>query len=243
MLHPGPRARLEVRSARDGPAGDLARPERRRRRLARRAVAGRDCLTPDEASYYLYFVLPPEPARARATGGPVRGDRVLRGPLRAVPRAVRVDRPRGRGARGSTRRPSSAGTATPWACSRFRRALFPLPDFDATRTQNQDASFRVEFRQEVLIARVQRDAASRPTDAAALRPRWRPLPELKKLPGPLLPDQLPVHRDHERLQLQVHLVPGRHHGPPARLHEEGEGRSACWTRSRPSAPGWGRSTR
>ena len=41
--------------------------------------------------------------------------------------------------------------------------------------------------------------------------------------GPLLPDQLPLRRDHERVQLQVHVVPGRDHGPPARLHEEGAG--------------------
>ncbi len=37
---------------------------------------------------------------------------------------------------------------------RFRRALFRLPDFDPTRSQHLGASFRFEFRRELLVQRV-----------------------------------------------------------------------------------------
>ena len=68
---------------------------------------------------------------------------------------------------------------------RFRRALFPLPDFDPGRTQNQGASFRVEFRREVLISRVVVSLAP-PADAHAF-PAVAPLPELRKMPGRFYP--------------------------------------------------------
>ena len=62
---------------------------------------------------------------------------------------------------------------------------------------------------------------------AAARPRRLPRRGAAARPAqdarPLLPDRLPVHRDHQRVQLQVHVVPGRDHGSPARLHEEGAG--------------------
>jgi MoaA/NifB/PqqE/SkfB family radical SAM enzyme len=68
---------------------------------------------------------------------------------------------------------------------RFRRALFALPDFAPERTQNQGASFRIEFRSEVLVSRL---AASLEAPAdAALFPLVAPVPELKKMPGRFYP--------------------------------------------------------
>src|SRR4029079_18690996 len=68
---------------------------------------------------------------------------------------------------------------------RFRRSLFPLPDFDPGRTQNKGASFRGELRREVLISRVAVSLA-RPADADAFRV-VAPLPELRKMPGRFYP--------------------------------------------------------
>ena len=68
---------------------------------------------------------------------------------------------------------------------RFRKALFRLPDFDGTRTQNQEASFRAEFRQEVLIAGLAVTTQA-PENAEAFR-LAAPVPELKKLPGRFYP--------------------------------------------------------
>jgi MoaA/NifB/PqqE/SkfB family radical SAM enzyme len=68
---------------------------------------------------------------------------------------------------------------------RVRRALFALPDFDPGRTQNQGASFRIEFRREVLVCGVR--ASLVPPSGAAAFDRVAPLPELKKLPGRFYP--------------------------------------------------------
>ncbi len=162
-------------------------------------------------------------------------------PARGLPPARRR---RASGSRSSTTGPATASsgcstprpTATrPWdglykpaeqrwqpeaaGLSRFRRAVFPLPDFDPGRTQNHGASFRLEFRRE--LARL----APRGEPRSPARPRGLPrggaAARAAQDAGAPLPHQLPLRRDHERLQLQVHVVPGRDHGPPPRLHEEG----------------------
>ena len=212
LLH-GP-DRLELTVGPGGPAGRPARPARRRRASGRsRTVQGRPCLTPDEASYYLYFVLPAE-FLARAPARALAGGRVLRRPLRAVPRAVRLD---------ATARAECDGLYKPaeqrWDGDAAGPAPLPARALPAARLRS--GAHAEPGR--VLPRRVPPRGADRarggrrcepPADAAAF-PRVAPLPELKKLPGPLLPDQLPLHRDHQRLQLQVHVVPGRHHGPRA----------------------------
>ena len=206
----------------DGPRGrHRASPARATASGKSRTVQGRPCLTPDERSYYLYFVLPAEFLRARAAGGPLARRRVLRRPLRPVPRAVRLDGPRGR-----ARRPLQAGRAALGrrrrrACAASGARSSRCPTSTPARTQNQGASFRVEFRREVLVSRLAVSLAP-PADAAAFTARGAPA-RAEEDAGALLPHQLPLHRDHQRLQLQVHVVPGRHHGPAPRLHEEGEG--------------------
>jgi MoaA/NifB/PqqE/SkfB family radical SAM enzyme len=68
---------------------------------------------------------------------------------------------------------------------RFRRAVFPLPDFDPARTQNLGASFRLEFRKELLVSRIALSLA--PPDELALFPATAPLPELRKMHGRFYP--------------------------------------------------------
>ncbi len=149
-----------------------------------RTVQGRACLAPNESSYYLYFVLPPE-VRARAQKGlwvevEYFGDRHAEfriqyastdgsAPVAGLykPAEQRFD-------------PSSTGLRM------FRRALFPLPDFDPERTQNLGASFRVEFRKEVLVSRLCVRGAP-PADFEAAFPALAPLPELRKMPGRFYP--------------------------------------------------------
>jgi MoaA/NifB/PqqE/SkfB family radical SAM enzyme len=68
---------------------------------------------------------------------------------------------------------------------RFRRAIFCLPDFDPGRTQNLGASFRLEFRSEMLLSGVSVSLLP-PPDLGAF-PGVAPLPELRKMPGRLYP--------------------------------------------------------
>ena len=63
--------------------------------------------------------------------------------------------------------------------------MFHLPDFDPGRTQNHGASFRLEFRRELLVSRVAVGLAP-PPDLEAF-PAVAPLPELRKMPGRFYP--------------------------------------------------------
>ena len=166
----GPRGEIEVPRAGDG-VWDLV------------DVRGRSCLTPDETSYYLYFVLPAELlARAAATlfvDVEYYGDRFGEFRLQYVShdRACTLD--------GRYKDGVQLWTGDAIGLSRFRRALFALSDFDPTRTQNQGASFRLEFRSDLRVSRV-KVSLKVPEDAASL-PAVAPLPELKKLPGRFYP--------------------------------------------------------
>lgn len=146
-------------------------------------VHGRPCLTPDETSYYLYFVLPAELLARTGTALFVEvdyyGDRFGQFRLQYVShdRAATLD-----GLYKSAEQRWSGDAA---GLSRFRRALFPLPDFDPGRTQNQGASFRLEFRSDLRVSAV-RVSVKAPENMAEF-PAMAPLPELKKLPGRFYP--------------------------------------------------------
>ena len=113
-------------------------------------AGGRPCLAPDESSHYLYFTLPAELlARAAERGGSglwldveYFGDRygLFRVHYASTDRAAPVD--------GLYKPAEQRWRSEAAGLRRFRRALFPLPDFEPGRTQNLGASFRVEFRQE-----------------------------------------------------------------------------------------------
>ncbi|HEV7501436.1 MAG TPA: radical SAM protein, partial [Vicinamibacteria bacterium] len=181
LVHGGDGA--EMRVGPDGPTGDILVPREGDGAWEIRTVQGRPCLSPDERSYYLYFVLPPELA-ARARSGlwlevEYLGDRFgqFRVQYASSDRAAEQD--------GLYKAAEQRWDGDAVGLRRFRRALFPLPDFDPTRSQNQGAAFRVEFRREVLITRVAATLAP-PADAAAFS-LVAPRPELRKMPGRFYP--------------------------------------------------------
>ncbi len=167
----------------DGPRGSLRIPDEGDGRFVVRSVQGRPCLTPDESSYYLYCVLPAE-LLARAPGRAwVEVDYFGEDHGRFRVQYASTDHAAEHG--GAYKSAQQLWEPEQVGLRRFRRALFPLPDFDAARTQNLGASFRLEFRSEMLVSRIA-VLLQEPEDLARYRAR-APLPELKKLPGRFYP--------------------------------------------------------
>jgi MoaA/NifB/PqqE/SkfB family radical SAM enzyme len=179
----GGQDRLELTVGPEGPRGDLLVPRAGDGVWEVVTVQGRPCLTPDERSHYIYFVLPAA-FLARAQHGlwlEVEYFGASYGRFR-VQYASADASATGDGAYKSAEQRWDGEAA---GLRRFRRALFPLPDFDPARTQNHGASFRVEFREEVLISRLA-VSLQPPADAAAAT-QVAPLPHLKKMPGRFYP--------------------------------------------------------
>jgi MoaA/NifB/PqqE/SkfB family radical SAM enzyme len=175
------RAELHVES--DGPRGEITVPRGGDGVWELRTVQGRPCLSPDERSHYLYFQLPPA-LRARASSGlwvevEYFGDRFAQFRVQYASTQTGAEHAGLYQPAGQRWDGDAAGL------SRFRTAVFPLPDFDPGRTQNHDASFRIEFRQEVLVSRVA--ASLQPPAVLDSLRAVAPLPELKKLPGRFYP--------------------------------------------------------
>jgi radical SAM protein with 4Fe4S-binding SPASM domain len=175
--------RLELRLTPDGPAGDLVVPRAADGVWEIESVQGRPCLRPDESSYYLYFVVPPA-FLARATRG-LWLDVSYFGDRHAQFRVQYVSSDRGAPLDGLYQPAEQRWSGETVGLRRFRRALFPLPDFDPGRTQNLGASFRIEFRSEVLVSDLI-VTLDPPADLAAF-PLTAPLPDLRKLPGRFYP--------------------------------------------------------
>ena len=184
LLHGSDRAEMTVSPT--GPRGDLGVPRGGDGGWEVVTAGGRPCLTPDESSHYLYFTPPAEfLTRAAEHGEGVWleveyfGDRygLFRVQYASTDGTAPVD--------GLYKPAEQRWRSDAAGLRRFRRALFPLPDFDPGRTQNQGASFRVEFRREVLIARVTATLGP-PADADAFG-LTAPLPELRKMPGRFYP--------------------------------------------------------
>ncbi len=165
----------------DGPRGPIEVPSTGDGVWRTRKEGGRFHLAPDERSYYLYFVLPAE-FRAQARDGLwVEVDYL--GESYAAFRVQYAsldlqDEHEGLYKPAPQRWSGESGLRSP------RRAVFRLPDFDPSRTQNNGASFRIEFRSEVLLAGLTVSLSE--MDLSAL-PATAPLPELKKLPGRFYP--------------------------------------------------------
>jgi len=177
------KGRLELAVTAEGPRGGFAVPSAGDGEWRIVTVGGRPCLTPEESSYYLYFVFP-ESFLERATSGiwvEVEYHGAAFGEFRLQYVSSRREEPWDGLYRPAEQRwaPEGAGLR------RFRRAVFALPDFDPTRTQNEGASFRLEFRRELLVSSVAASLAP-PADLAAF-PAVAPVPELKKLPGRFYP--------------------------------------------------------
>jgi radical SAM protein with 4Fe4S-binding SPASM domain len=175
--------RVDLTVGADGPRGDLTVPSAGDGRWRLVPVDGRTCLAPDEESYYLYFVLPGGFRRRAGTDLWVEveyfGSRYGEFRLQYVSGA-RTEPWEGLYRPAEQRwAPEAAGRRT------FRRAVFPLVGFDPSRRQNEGASFRLEFRSDLLVSRVAA-SLSPPADLAAF-PATAPLPELLKLPGRFYP--------------------------------------------------------
>ncbi len=175
--------RAEMSVASDGPQGDLRVPSAGDGVWELIDVRGRPCLTPDEASYYLYFVLP-EALRARARDG-LWVEVEYSGARFGEFRLQYASREMTRAHAGLYHDAQQRWDGEAAGLERFRRALFALPDFDGTRTQNQGASFRLEFRSDLRVSRVSATCGP-PPDLERFR-AVAPLPELRKLPGRLYP--------------------------------------------------------
>jgi MoaA/NifB/PqqE/SkfB family radical SAM enzyme len=175
--------RLEMRVGPEGPEGAIGVPRRGDGVWEIETVKGRACLVPDEKSYYLYFTLPAE-FRARAREGiwlevEYFGDRS--GQFRVHYASTDGAQPLDELYKPAEQR----WTGDAAGLFRFRRALFALPDFDPDRTQNQGASFRMEFRSDLRVSGV--TASLEPPDDLAAFPSVAPLPELRKMPGRFYP--------------------------------------------------------
>ncbi len=174
---------LEMTVGADGPRGDLGVPRAGDGVWEVTTVQGRPCLTPDESSYYLYFTLP-RPFRDRAQKGlfvdvEYHGDRYaqFRVQYASSDRTAEFD--------GLYKAAEQRFDPDTQGLGRFRRALFLLPDFASARMQNEGASFRIEFRREVLVSKVV-VTLDPPADLAGF-PAVAPTPDLRKMPGRFYP--------------------------------------------------------
>ncbi len=149
-------------------------------------VQGRHCLSPDESSHYLYFVLPAALlARALVRNEGLWVEVEYFGPRYGEFRLQYASRELAAEFAGLYKSAEQRWGGGAAGLRMFRKALFALPDFDPGRTQNLGAAFRIEFRQEVLLGGM-RVGLGPPPDFARF-PLLAPLPELKKLPGRFYP--------------------------------------------------------
>jgi MoaA/NifB/PqqE/SkfB family radical SAM enzyme len=181
LLH-GP-AHAEVVVTPEGPKGALAVPREGDGVWEIVTAQGKPFLAPNESSYYLYFVLPAELlARAQErlfVEVEYYGDRFGQFRLQYA------SRDRGQPWDGLYKDAAQRWTGEAAGLHRLRRSRFELPDFDPGRTQNQGASFRLEFRSDLRVSRVRVDLS--PFEDEHLFPVVAPLPELRKLPGRFYP--------------------------------------------------------
>jgi MoaA/NifB/PqqE/SkfB family radical SAM enzyme len=166
-----------------GPAGDFYVPSAGDGEWETTTVQGRPCLRPTEASYYLYCVLP-EAFRRRAQGG-LWVEVEYHGPRYGEFRLQYASTDRALPWEGLYKPAEQRWQPDAVGLRRFRRAVFRVPDFDTRRTQNQGASFRLEFRRELLVSRLSVSLAP-PPELEAFG-AVAPLPELRKMPGRLYP--------------------------------------------------------
>lgn len=175
--------RLEVEVGPAGPQGDFEMPSGHDGTWEVASAGGRSCLRPTESAYYLYATLPAD-FRRRAGGGlyvEVEYWGARYGEFRLQYASTDPTATENGLYKAAEQRfqPDAMGL------KRFRRAVFHLPDLDPDRTQHLSASFRFEFRSELLLRRVS-VSLEPPADLASF-PATAPVPELRKLPGRFYP--------------------------------------------------------
>ncbi|HXK11649.1 MAG TPA: radical SAM protein [Vicinamibacteria bacterium] len=181
LLHGAERLLVEVGP--EGPAGAFAVPSGGDGEWETTVVQGRPCLRPKASSYYLYCVLP-EAFRRRARAG-LWVEVEYFGPRYGEFRLQYASTGRGEPWNGLYEAAEQRWSPEATGLRRFRRAVFPLRQFDPGRTQNLGASFRFEFRRELLLSRIA-VSLDPPPDVEAF-PAVAPLPDLRKMPGRFYP--------------------------------------------------------
>jgi MoaA/NifB/PqqE/SkfB family radical SAM enzyme len=146
---------LETVVGAEGPRGDVGVPrEGDGTWTLARAVDGSSCLSPgrEPGAHFLYFTIP-DAFRARATSGLwVTIEYFGQGYSPFWVQYASTDH--GAPHDGVYKPALELWVPETDGRLRFRRALYPMRDFDPTRTQNCGASFRVEARKGALIRRV-----------------------------------------------------------------------------------------
>jgi MoaA/NifB/PqqE/SkfB family radical SAM enzyme len=175
--------RLEATVGADGPTGELGVPSGHDGVWETTWVQGRPCLRPTQSSYYIYFALPDSWRRGASSGLTVEVEYF--GPHHGEFRLQYASRDLSQPWEGLYKMAEQRWQPEAAGLRRFRRALFSLPDFDASRSQNLGASFRLEFRRELLVSHVVVTPGAA-VDAARF-PAVAPLPDLRKLPGRFYP--------------------------------------------------------
>jgi MoaA/NifB/PqqE/SkfB family radical SAM enzyme len=175
--------RLEVVIGPQGPEGDFEIPSGYDGTWETTSMGGRACLRPTESAYYLYAVLP-EAFRQRAGGG-VHVEVEYWGAQYGEFRLQYASGDRGAAEQGLYKAAEQRWQPEAVGLARWRRAVFQLTDLDPARSQNLGASFRFEFRRELLLHRIS-VSLTPPADIASF-PATAPVPELRKLPGRLYP--------------------------------------------------------
>ena len=144
--------RLELEVGPGGPSGDFSVPSDYDGTWETVTIAGRSCLRPTESAYYLYAALP-DSFRRRAGGG-LWVEVEYYGGQYGEFRLQYASTDRSATEQGLYKAAAQRWQPDAVGLRRFRRALFLLPDFDASRSQNLGASFRFEFRRELLLTKL-----------------------------------------------------------------------------------------
>ena len=144
--------RLEVVVGARGPEGDFEIPSGYDGTWETTSAGGRSGLRPTESAYYLYALLP-EGFRHRAGSG-VHVEVEYWGAQYGEFRLQYASTDRGATEQVLYKPAEQRWQPDAVGLERWRRAVFHLPDLDPARTQNLGASFRFEFRRELLLHRV-----------------------------------------------------------------------------------------
>ena len=222
LVH-GRATRADMRRDRRGPPGRPRRAPRGRRRRGEIVTSRRAALPGSRRALLLPLL---RAARRRSSPAP-RAASSSRSSTTATATASSACSTRRTDRGAALRRPlqgrrRSAGPATPPGLFRFRRGA--LRAARLRRRPHPEPRGLVPPRVPRATAGdagpVSLEALSR-TPAAS--PRWRPLPELRKLPGRFYPINYLFIEITNACNFKCTWCPDDDHGAPARLHEEGEG--------------------
>ncbi len=176
------RTELGVEQGRS-PDGSLRMPNEGDGRYELVEKRGRTAATPDRWSQYLYFVLEPGPREKLRERLVIEIDYF--GPRYATFRLQYSSKDSAAPYEGVYKEAEQLWDGIEGDEPSWRRCLFIIHDFDPERTQNLDASFRLELRQDFYVSRIA-VSAEPPEDMGAYTVQ-APLPSIRKSPHRVYP--------------------------------------------------------